>query len=261
MPITSAAAVVSGSGAVEVRRHNRARMIRIYASHAPGVGLDRAMQRIDELGRKAGIAPPYALVPGGAAESQTEAAADLAFALGLAMLSLYMILASLFNSLTHPLTIMMSAPLSFVGGFFALRVSGLSFDVMGSMGLLVLMGLVMKNGILLVDYTNQLRASGLSRDEAILRAGPVRMRPVLMTSAALVLGLLPMALSRAAGAEFRAPMAVIVIGGLVTSTALTLMVVPVFYALIDAGSERALASVRAAWAAIKRRRAPALDRP
>jgi HAE1 family hydrophobic/amphiphilic exporter-1 len=114
----------------------------------------------------------------------------------------------------------------------------MSFDIMGAMGLLVLMGLVMKNGILLVDYTNQLRERGLARDEAILRAGPVRMRPVLMTSAALVLGLLPMALSNATGAEFRAPMAVIVIGGLATSTALTLMVVPVFYALIDGMNAR-----------------------
>ena len=177
-------------------------------------------------------------------------AADLGFALGLAMVSIYMILASLFNSLTHPLTIMTSAPLSFVGGFFALKISGMSFDIMGAMGLLVLMGLVMKNGILLVDYTNQLRAEGLARDAAILRAGPVRMRPVLMTSAALVLGLLPMALSNATGAEFRAPMAVIVIGGLATSTALTLMVVPVFYALIARASALAASAV----AALKRRR-------
>jgi len=107
------------------------------------------------------------------------------------------------------------------------------------MGLLVLMGLVMKNGILLVDYTNQLRERGMPRDEAILAAGPVRMRPVLMTSAALIFGLLPLALSDATGSEFRAPMAIIVIGGLVTSTLLTLVVVPVFYSLVDVATERA----------------------
>jgi HAE1 family hydrophobic/amphiphilic exporter-1 len=215
------------------------------------------MKKMERFAREVGIAPPFALVPGGAAKSQAESAADLGFALGLAMISIYMILASLFNSVTHPLTIMTSAPLSFVGGFFALKVAGMSFDIMGAMGLLVLMGLVMKNGILLVDYTNQLRAEGLSRDDAILRAGPVRMRPVLMTSAALVLGLLPMALSNATGAEFRAPMAMIVIGGLATSTALTLMVVPVFYALIDGMSARLRNLAARAIAALKRARAGA----
>jgi HAE1 family hydrophobic/amphiphilic exporter-1 len=173
------------------------------------------------------------------------------------MVSIYMILASLFNSVTHPFTIMMSAPLSFIGGFLALKLAGMSLDMMSGMGLLVLMGLVMKNGILLVDYTNQLREQGLARDEAILRAGPVRLRPVLMTSAALVFGLLPMALSNATGAEFRAPMAVIVIGGLVTSTLLTLVVVPVFYTLVDGGTlwlRRALAT---GMAKLRRRPAPA----
>jgi HAE1 family hydrophobic/amphiphilic exporter-1 len=255
VPITSAALVRSESGAVEVRRHNRARMVRLYANKAPGTSLDAVVRKMERFAQEAGVAPPYALVAGGAAESQAESAADLGFALGLAMISIYMILASLFNSLTHPLTIMTSAPLSFVGGFFALKAAGMSFDVMGAMGLLVLMGLVMKNGILLVDYTNQLRAGGLSRDEAILRAGPVRMRPVLMTSAALVLGLLPMALSNATGAEFRAPMAVIVIGGLATSTALTLMVVPVFYALIDGMTQRLRGAAARALAALKRVRA------
>ncbi len=252
VPITSAALVRSESGPVEVKRHNRARMVRLYASKAPDASLDEAMAKMESFGREVGIKPPYAIVAGGAAESQAESAADLSFALLLAMLSIYMILASLFNSLTHPLTIMTSAPLSFVGGFFALKLAGMSFDIMGAMGLLVLMGLVMKNGILLVDYTNQMREQGLARDEAILRAGPVRMRPVLMTSAALVLGLLPMALSNATGAEFRAPMAMIVIGGLVTSTALTLMVVPVFYALIDSATANARRGVVRGLAALKR---------
>ncbi len=263
VPITSAAIVRNESGAVEVKRHNRARMVRLYANKSPETSLDDAMKKMEKFAAEAGVAPPYALVPGGAAESQAESAADLGFALGLAMISIYMILASLFNSVTHPLTIMTSAPLSFVGGFFALKIAGKSFDIMGAMGLLVLMGLVMKNGILLVDYTNLLRAEGLSRDDAILRAGPVRMRPVLMTSAALVLGLLPMALSTATGAEFRAPMAVIVIGGLATSTALTLMVVPVFYALIDGMNARLRSGAVRALAALKRvrTRRASLDAP
>jgi HAE1 family hydrophobic/amphiphilic exporter-1 len=233
VPITAAARVRVASGPVEIRRHNRARMIRLYANTTPDFSLDDATRQLGLWGREIGIAAPYELVPGGTAEEQEQAGADIGFAFLLGLLAIYMILASLFDSLVHPLTIMTSAPLSFVGGFFALKLAGQSLDVMGMMGLLVLMGLVMKNGILLVDYTNQLREQGLACDEAILRAGPVRMRPVLMTSAALIFGLLPLALSNATGAEFRAPMAIIVIGGLVTSTALTLVVVPVFYSLFD----------------------------
>ena len=115
----------------------------------------------------------------------------------------------------------------------------MSLDMMSGVGLLVLMGLVMKNGILLVDYTNQLRAEGRERDAAILEAGPVRMRPVLMTSGALIFGMLPMVLSDDIGSAFQAPMAMIMIGGLITSTLLTLVVVPVAYSLVDAGTEHA----------------------
>jgi HAE1 family hydrophobic/amphiphilic exporter-1 len=260
VPLTAAASVRVESGPVDIRRHNRARMIRLYANTAPGLSLDQAVRQLEGWADEIGIAPPYALVPGGNAESQAHAGADIAFAFVLGMLAIYMILASLFNSFTHPLTIMTSAPLSFVGGFFALKVAGQSFDIMGAMGLLVLMGLVMKNGILLVDYTNQLRERGMARDEAILSAGPLRMRPVLMTSAALIFGLLPLALSNATGAEFRAPMAIIVIGGLVTSTALTLVVVPVFYSLVDAATERSGRGIGRLREALARRRAYASGR-
>jgi HAE1 family hydrophobic/amphiphilic exporter-1 len=257
VPLTNAATVRVAEGPVQVQRHNRARMIRLYANTAVGASLADLVAKLQLFAKEAGVAPPYALVPGGQAESGIEAARDLVFALGLAMISIYMILASLFNSVTHPFTIMMSAPLSFIGGFLALKLAGMSLDMMSGMGLLVLMGLVMKNGILLVDYTNQLREQGLSRDEAILRAGPVRLRPVLMTSAALVFGLLPMALSNATGAEFRAPMAVIVIGGLVTSTLLTLVVVPVFYTLVDGAAAGLRRGLSAGVAKLRRRPAPA----
>jgi HAE1 family hydrophobic/amphiphilic exporter-1 len=260
VPLTAAASVRVESGPVDIRRHNRARMIRLYANTAPGFSLDQAVRQLEGWADEIGIAPPYALVPGGNAESQAHAGADIAFAFVLGMLAIYMILASLFDSFTHPLTIMTSAPLSFVGGFFALKLADQSFDIMGAMGLLVLMGLVMKNGILLVDYTNQLRERGMTRDEAILRAGPLRMRPVLMTSAALIFGLLPLALSNATGAEFRAPMAIIVIGGLVTSTALTLVVVPVFYSLVDAATERSRRGIGRLREALARRRAYASGR-
>ncbi len=238
VPLAGAADVSMGDGPVEVLRSARTRMIEVRANTAGDTSLGEAMAVVEGWARDLGIERPYRLKRDGQADSMADAMIDVAFALGLAMLAIYMILASLFNSLSQPLVIMMSAPLSFIGGVLALKVAGLSFDIMSAMGLLVLMGLVMKNGILLVDYTNQLRERGVEKREAILRAGPVRMRPVLMTSMALICGLLPMALSNATGSEFRAPMAVIVIGGLATSTLLTLVVVPVFYSLVDGATVR-----------------------
>ena len=236
VPITSAASVRLEEGPVEIRRENRTREIRIMANMASGIPLSVGAAKVEAWGAELGIQPPDEMVAGGRVRIMGELVADVGFAFGLGLLALYMILASLFNSFTHPFTIMMSAPLSFIGGFLALKLLGMSLDMMSSVGLLVLMGLVMKNGILLVDYTNQLREAGRSREEALLEAGPVRMRPVLMTSGALIFGMLPMVLTEAIGAEFRAPMAAITIGGLVTSTLLTLIVVPVVYSVVDAGT-------------------------
>ena len=238
VPLRNLADVRLEEGPVEIRRENRTRMIRLMANMGPGASLSDGVARLERWATEIGVRPPDTLSAGGQAESMQESMNDIAFAFGLAMLSIYMILASLFNSLIHPFTIMVSAPLSFIGGFLALKVAGMSFDIMSGIGLLVLMGLVMKNGILLVDYTNQLRSRGLSRDAAILEAGPVRMRPVLMTSGALIFGMLPLVLSTAMGSEFRAPMATITIGGLITSTALTLVVAPVVYSVFDGATQR-----------------------
>lgn len=254
-PLTNAAHVRIDEGPVEIRRENRTREIRLSANMAAGVPLGEGALRLEKWGRELGIAPPDALVAGGGARTMQETADDIVFAFGLGLAALYMILASLFDSFTHPLTIMVSAPLAFIGGFLALWLAGMSLDMMSGIGLLVLMGLVMKNGILLVDYTNQLRAAGRTRDAAILEAGPVRMRPVLMTSAALIFGMLPTVLSGGVGAEFRAPMATIMIGGLLTSTLLTLLVVPVVYSLVDSADEWVRARA-ARWLAARRPRAP-----
>jgi HAE1 family hydrophobic/amphiphilic exporter-1 len=238
VPLTNAVRVRIDEGPVEIRRRNRTREIRLSANMAAGVPLGDGANKLEAWGRELGIAAPDTLVAGGGARVMNETADDILFAFGLGLAALYMILASLFNSFTHPFTIMVSAPLSFIGGFLALKIAGMSLDMMSGIGLLVLMGLVMKNGILLVDYINQLREEGRSRDEAILEAGPVRMRPVLMTSGALICGMLPTVLSSGVGAEFRAPMAMITIGGLLTSTLLTLVVVPVVYSLVDGASVR-----------------------
>jgi HAE1 family hydrophobic/amphiphilic exporter-1 len=244
VPITNVAHLRHGEGAVEIRRENRARQIILYANLAGDAPLGIATAKLDAWGAELGITPPDELVPTARVRAMWEAVGSIAFAFVLAPIAIYMILASLFNSFIHPFTIMMSAPLSFIGGFLALKLAGMPIDLMSGIGLLVLMGLVMKNGILLVDYTNQLRASGRSREEAVLEAGPIRMRPVLMTTGALIFGMLPVAIGRGAGAEFRAPMGMVTVGGLITSTLLTLVVVPGVYLLLDQVPEKLGALIR-----------------
>jgi HAE1 family hydrophobic/amphiphilic exporter-1 len=151
----------------------------------------------------------------------------------LAVVFVYMILAAQFESFLHPLTIGLSLPFAIVGAALALIATGSTLNMMSMIGIVMLMGLVTKNAILLVDYTNTLRGRGLERNEAILRAGPTRLRPILMTTAAMVFGMLPVALGLGQGSEMRAPMAICVIGGLLSSMFLTLVLVPVVYTMLD----------------------------
>jgi HAE1 family hydrophobic/amphiphilic exporter-1 len=151
----------------------------------------------------------------------------------LAIAIIYMLLASQFESLIHPLTILLSVPLAATGVILGLFLTGRTFGLTAFIGVLMLVGIVVKNGILLVDYTNVLRGRGMERNEALLTAGPTRLRPILMTASAAVLGMLPIALALGRGSEIQAPMATAVIGGLITSTALTLFVVPTVYSLLD----------------------------
>ncbi len=154
-------------------------------------------------------------------------------ALLLGIVLVYIILAAQFESLVHPFTIMMSLPFAVIGGIGGLLIANQYLSMMAMIGFIMLMGLVTKNGILLVEFTNQLKAKGKSTRDALLEAGPVRLRPILMTSVAMIAGMIPVALARGDGAETRVPMAVAIIGGLVTSTVLTLGIVPVVYSLVD----------------------------
>ncbi|UBF24911.1 efflux RND transporter permease subunit [Kovacikia minuta CCNUW1] len=153
--------------------------------------------------------------------------------LALSVLCILLVLVFLFRSWTDPLVIIFSLPLSILGAFLVTLFTGSEFGVISVIGIIFLLGLTNKNAILLVDYINQLRRSGVNREDSILKAGPVRLRPILMTTFATILGMLPIALGIGAGAELRAPMAIAIIGGLVTSTLLSLLVVPVVYALLD----------------------------
>jgi HAE1 family hydrophobic/amphiphilic exporter-1 len=164
---------------------------------------------------------------------QQDEFAGLGLAVGMAIALIYMLLASQFESFVYPLTVLASVPLSGIGVVLALFLTGRAFGLTAFIGLLLLIGIVVKNGILLIDYTNQLRGRGMPRDEAVLTASPTRLRPILMTTSAAILGMIPLALGIGKGSETQAPLATAVIGGLTTSTLLTLFVVPVVYTLFD----------------------------
>jgi multidrug efflux pump subunit AcrB len=177
------------------------------------------------------LPPGYVIEPVGTARLQTESFENILKSLALAVIFIYLLLASQYESFVDPFSIMLSLPLSLVGAIFGLI--GSSFSVMSLIGIVLLMGLVTKNAILLIDFVKQQRAKGVSRTEAILIAGPIRLRPIMMTTFAMVFGMLPLALGLGPGAELRAPMARAVIGGIISSTLLTLVVVPVVYTLLD----------------------------
>jgi HAE1 family hydrophobic/amphiphilic exporter-1 len=223
--------VEEGGGPSSISRKDRQRTIWIFAN-LQDKPLGEAMQEIDAISARilpAGYVAGYS----GEAEEMGKSFKYLMFALLLGILLAYMVLASQFESLLHPVTILLSMPLSFIGAFAALLIFGKSLSIVSFIGLVLLMGLVKKNAILLVDFTNTLRERGLSRREAILQAGPVRLRPILMTTFAMVFGMLPVALGIGEGADLRAPMGITLIGGLLTSLFLTLAVVPAAYDIFD----------------------------
>jgi HAE1 family hydrophobic/amphiphilic exporter-1 len=174
------------------------------------------------------------------ADIMTESFGYMMLALGLAVVLVYMILAAQFDSFLQPITIMLSLPLSVVGAFGGLFVAGMTLNIFSMIGIIMLMGLVTKNAILLVDFADQLRDRGLDVFEALTQAGIIRLRPILMTTAAMIFGMLPVALALSEGGKTRAPMAVCVIGGLLTSTLLTLVVIPVVYTFMDSLSHNRL---------------------
>jgi HAE1 family hydrophobic/amphiphilic exporter-1 len=174
----------------------------------------------------------------GEAEQMEKTSSAAAFTFALALILLYMVLASQFNSFLQPLLVMIAVPLAVIGGVVALWALRHSLNIYSMIGLVLLIGLVAKNSILLVDLANQRRAQGMSVDDALRDACPIRMRPVLMTSLTLILALLPAAFGLGAGAETNAPLATAVIGGMVTSTLLTLVVVPAAYSLVENWRER-----------------------
>jgi len=225
--------VDDASAPAVIERVDRARVISISANvfeRSLGEVVTDVVKHLDRLD----VPPGYQVRFAGEAERMQETFANLALALALAILFIYLVLASQFESIVHPFTIMMALPLAVIGAIVALFLTGQAMGMAAMIGIILLMGIVTKNSILLVDYANQLRRDhGKTIMEAILIACPTRLRPILMTSAAIILGMLPAALNTAEGSEFQAPMAIAVIGGVITSTFLTLLVVPVVYIWLD----------------------------
>jgi len=229
--LRSVAELKAGEGPVQIDRESQVRQITLYAD-LHGASLSEGMRTLEKFSAANLPASVKTGFEGGAGEmAATLRSFGLAILLGVILL--YIILAAQFESLTHPLSIMMSLPLSVIGAIGALLLARQDMSIFAMIGMIMLMGLVTKNGILLVEFTNQLREQGRAAREALLEAGPVRLRPILMTTVAMIAGMIPVALARGDGAETRVPMAVAIIGGLITSTFLTLGVVPVVYSVLD----------------------------
>jgi multidrug efflux pump subunit AcrB len=215
-----------------ITRYARRRSIPMFANVAYGKSQQDALDAVQKVGKEV-LPPGYYLRIQGSGDAFQEAFQGLIFALLLGVAIAYMILASQFNSFIHPITILMALPFSLSGALLALWVCHQSLSLFSMIGLILLMGIVKKNSILLVDFTNQRRAEGFNVHDALLHACPVRLRPILMTSIATVAGAIPEALNFGAGAETRIPMAISLIGGVTLSTFLTLYVVPCVYSLFS----------------------------
>ncbi len=225
--------VEQGTGPDSINRHNRSRSTILFANLA-GISLGTALERMGEIAD--GLIPDdpaWSTAMTGASDFFTESFQYLIYAIAIALLMIYLILGSQFESFIHPFTIMTSVPLAITGSLGLLLVTGSQLDIFSLIGLVMLIGIVTKNAILLVDFTNQMRREGMDREQALRRAGPLRLRPILMTAFTTMAAVLPVAIALSEGGEQRAPMAVAVIGGMFTSTFLTLLVVPCVYTLMD----------------------------
>jgi hydrophobe/amphiphile efflux-1 (HAE1) family protein len=214
-----------------ITRRDRERAITIYANVAPGHSQNDAIKYVERLAK--GMAVGNRIVLSGASVAFRESMSSLLFAMFLGIAIAYMILASQFNSFKDPITIITILPLSIAGAAFALVLTGQSLNIFSMIGLLLLMGIVKKNSIILVDYANGFKAQGFSPRESMEKAGPIRLRPILMTATATLMAAIPPALGLGSGSEIRTPMAIAVIGGLVLSTVLSLVVVPAFYIIAE----------------------------
>ena len=224
-------------GPAVIGRYDLQYAANLYAS--PSMPLGEAVEHVENITKNV-LPGDYKYKLSGQAEEFAKTFKNVSFIFTLALILLYMVLASQFNSFLQPFVIMVAQPLAIIGGVFALWLTGQSLNIFSMIGLVLLIGLVAKNSILLVDLTNQMRGKGMSIHDALLTACPVRLRPVLMTSLTIILALMPAALGLGAGSETNKPLSIAVIGGMISSTLLTLVVVPAAYSLVVGGAEKLL---------------------
>src|SRR5512141_33909 len=233
MPLGQIATVRQGLGPAQIT-HLDAELVVTVEANTSGRSLSEVMKDINARVDKMNLPPGVRLTQGGEVDSQNEVFGRIFAALGVAVMLMYLILVVQFGSFLEPLAILVSLPLSLIGVMLALMITGDTINIMSLIGVILLMGIVAKNAILLIDFAKWAREKdGLTRREALIQAGAIRLRPILMTTLALIAGMIPVALGRGEGAQFRAPLGRAVIGGVITSTLLTLLVIPTVYEIMD----------------------------
>jgi HAE1 family hydrophobic/amphiphilic exporter-1 len=243
VPLDQIATITMGKGPSTIEHKNGKRTVTVSANvqgRSPGEVTDDAMK----LAKAIDFPPGYGLDLGGAGKDQAELFTEMAIALVMGIGLMYLILVMQFGSFTAPVAVMLSLPLSLIGVVLALLVTGSTLNLMSFIGVIMLMGLVAKNAILLLDAARKREQEGFGREDALMYAGRMRLRPILMTTFALIAGMFPVALGLGEGGEFYRPLAIAIIGGTITSTILTLLVVPTFYDSIEIARDRALAKFR-----------------
>ena len=230
--LTEIADIKEGRGPVKIEREDQERVV-IISADTTSSDLKSIESKVKKILDTIPLPEGYYFRYGGSLEDMEELMTTMFFTIGLIILLVYMVMASQFESLIHPLSIMFAVPMSIVGVALALFVTGTSLSVMSFIGIMILIGVVVNNGIVLIDYVNHLRAQGLEKSEALIQGGLTRIRPILMTTLTTILALLPMAVNRGEGAELFSPISITIFGGLLVSTLLTLLIVPSIYSLID----------------------------
>ena len=242
--LSQVATITQTSGPTQINHYNRLRVVNVNASLEIGYSLSEVQPDVQAAIDNLVLPPGYFASAGGDSQNQAEAFGQLFMALGASVLLAYLLMAVLYNSLLDPLVILFSLPVAFGGAMVGLWVFQYEFSVFSMIGLILLVGLAIKNGILLVDRTNQNRERGLSMHDALLEAGPARLRAIIMTSLTIAIALLPTAFQLGEGSELRAPLAATVIGGIISSTLLTLVFVPVMYTLLNGLSDNIGRAIR-----------------
>ena len=229
IPLGQVARVAQSIGPARIDHLNRERVITVQANTEGRPLTDVVNAIMARVEQSVKMPPGYVLTQGGETESQQEIFTQMLLALGVAIMLMYFVFVVQFGSFLEPFSILLSLPLSLIGVMLALAITGQTLNIMSMIGVILLMGIVAKNAILLIDFAKWSEESGMERREALIQAGRVRLRPILMTTLALIAGMIPVALGQGEGGDFRAPMGIAIIGGVITSTVLTLLVIPTIY--------------------------------